>query len=343
MGFLIFSLIFGALLVLVHTKGKGVKDTEFALPMKIFTVALWVIVGIVTTYNAIIIVPVGSTYAGYVFGEISQEYFTEGPHVVNPFMSFEEMSIRRQIVEFQSKTPKQTDDSGDDAQKSKDENADDVTAISSNNLPLTIDVTYAFRLNPKFAWWIFRNIGDDDAYYTQLIQQTARNASRNAAAHFTDTEATTTKRDELARTMEEQFNELLVAECKKLGLSEQDAEHVFQVLPVQLRKVLPPKKVLNSIAEKAAAEQDLQRQSILTDIAAQEALRRENEGMGVSNLFSKLPKDFTAGQISQVLGALADKERADATLKAVETGSVSTLILSGGGQQPAISVPSGAK
>ena len=195
---------------------------------------------------------------------------------------------------------------------------------------MTIDTTYAWKLNPAYAWWVYRHMGLDEAYINSLIKQAARSATREAAAGFTSDEATTSKREEFAFAMEAQFGKHLVADLVRQGLPLEEAKQVFVVLPVQLRKALPPGKVLNAISEKAAAEQDLQRQVTLTSIAKQEAERRGNEGLGVKNLFDALPTGFTAEQIAMVLNALANKEKADAFMKGVSTGTINTMVIDGG-------------
>lgn len=268
--------------------------------------------------NMLTIVQPGTTAIGVFLGNVQQREYGEGLHFVNPMLSFARMSVRREIVDFHSgKSAEQT-------------TGDEVTAVSSNNLQLFIDVTYPYKLNPRYAWWVYQNIGYDERYREQLIKTAARNATRNATAHYTPEEATTTKREELALSMEQQFRTLLIADMVKQGLSDKAAEEVFTVLPVQLRKVLPPDKVLNSIAEKESALQDLQRQTTLTEIAQQQALRRANEGLGVKKLFDNLPSNFTPQEIGLVLEALATKERGDAMMKAVETGQVQALVFEGG-------------
>lgn len=104
---------------------------------------------------------------------------------------------------------------------------------------------------------------------------------------------------------------------------------------MQLRKILPPQKVLNAVSEKVAAQEDLERQKTLTRIAEEEARRRQNEGRGVKNLFTELPAGLKPSEIREVLAAIADKTRAEATMKAVETGQVQIMIMYG--TQPAIS------
>lgn len=282
-------------------------------------------------WNAIIIVPVGSTYVGVWFGTVQQTEYTAGLQLVNPMMGFTRMDVRQINAEFESVANEGTRP-GDNV----------VTAVSKNNLPLTVDVTYMFRLNPKWAWWVYANYGNDTAYLSNLIKRVAQTATKNATANFTDEEATTSKRLALAEQMRSDFQSGLVANIMEQGLKSVAAKEVFQIMPAQLSKVLPPQQVIDAISNKAAASQDLERQKTLTLIAMEVANRRAQEGEGVNKLFEKLPRGFTAEQISHVLRALADKTRSDAELKAVETGKVNAMVFSTAGAMPAVTVPSGS-
>lgn len=279
-----------------------------------------------TVYQSILIVSVGQVGIATLFGTVQERTYNQGgPYLVNPFAYFSSTSVRRKIVEFQVNS----DQSGG--------NNEDVIAVSSDNLPLTIDVTYAYQINPRAAWVLYRNIGDEQIIDDELIVQVARSATRSATTRFDYVQATTTNRDALALAMQEDFEARLIADLVAQGIPEEAAKSAFTVLPVQLRKVLPPDRVQLSIAEKIASEQDLQRQVILTNIARQEAERRGQEGVGVNNLFTNLPRGFTPLQISQVMTALANKERADAQMKAVESGKVTVMVMDGGGN-PSVNV-----
>lgn len=56
----------------------------------------------------------------------------------------------------------------------------------------------------------------------------------------------------------------------------------------------------------------------------------------MNNLFAELPKGSTPRQIRHVLAAIADKVRAEAMMKAVETGQVQVMVMQGG--QPAVPI-----
>jgi len=146
--------------------------------------------------NCILIVPAGHVATGVLFGTVAERPFTQGFHIVNPLLSFRKQSVRRQVVSFTS--------AGGAA-----EAENNVIALSSNNVPIDIDVTYPFRLNPQYAWWVYKNIGDENVYIDQLIKTAARNATRDATSDYTDVEATTSRREDLAISMGDRFKNLL--------------------------------------------------------------------------------------------------------------------------------------
>jgi regulator of protease activity HflC (stomatin/prohibitin superfamily) len=299
------------------------EDRDYSLPKWPY-ITLGILAVVFIIYNTILIVPPGTTYVGTWFGTVQEKTYSQGMQFVNPMLSFEKMDVRQRDAEFKSASGQSVSES-------------DVTAVSSNNLPMTIDVTYLFTLNQKYAWWVYKNIGDDTVYYQNLIVRAAKTATRNATAEFTDEQAMTSKRVQLSDKMAKDFKETLVQNMTERGLPPADAEQVFTVLPVMLSKILPPEAVITAISNKAAALQDLERQKTLTFIAQEVALRRAQEGSGVNKLFAELPKDVKPEQIAIVLRALAEKTRADAELKAVETGKVSSMIISGGNNPVAVS------
>ncbi len=270
------------------------------------------------------IVPPGHVSVATLFGAVQQRSYEEGLHVVNPLYVFEDFSVRRTMFDF----------SGSEQKRGRA--GEEIVAVSSDSTPLTIDVGFPLSLNAPSSWRIFQRFGNQYVVASQLVIPAARASVRDAVATFTWRDATTIARDRLAQKIEERFRRLLVQDLEAAGFSPEEALATFTIQPVQLRKILPPSKVLNAVAEKIAAEEDLERQKTLTQIAEEEARRRQNEGRGVRNLFTELPEGFSPSQIREVLSAIADKTRAEAMMKAVETGQVRVIVMNG--SQPAVSV-----
>jgi len=237
------------------------------------------------------------------FGKTVESSYGPGLHFFAPWVSLQRFVALRREFQFE----------GD--------------VITADNNPLTVSVGFATKLNPSLAWRVLQVIGPN--YFTDLVVKAGQTAVRDGIASFPWTKAVTSDRGEVQRAIQANFERILNEQLVANGLTEQEAKAALEVSPVQMRSALPDKKVLNAVAERSASEQDLQRQKTLTKIAEEEANRRKNEGDGVANLFSQLPKGFTSDEIAQVLGALADKTRADAMLKAVESGQVKTVIMNG--------------
>lgn len=160
-----------------------------------------------------------------------------------------------------------------------------------------------------------------------LILPAARAAVRDVIAAFAWADAAGPRRGDVEIQMLENLRRSVISDLVEQGWSQEEAKRAIQFLPTQLREVLPDQKIQNAIAERLAAQENLARQLILTEIAKQEAERRAQEGTGVSKLFEQLPKGFKASEIRDVLLALAEKERADALTKAVESGKINFMVL----------------
>lgn len=247
------------------------------------------------------------------FGNVQHTAYNEGIQVINPMATIKVMDGRRFAFEFTG------------------ENA--LVSVSKKQNPLTVEVAFPLNLNSAVAWKLYQKIGDDTRYRSQFVSP-ALAAVRSAIAEYEWGEVTGNL-DKIANTMRVYFERNVQRDLMKLGFTETEATSAFNFLEVQLRKIVPDDKILAATAEKMAAEQDLERQVTLTSIAGEVAKRREKEGLGVANLFGALPEGFKPSEIKMVLDALANKVRADAMLKAVETEQVDTIIM--GYATPAVS------
>lgn len=248
------------------------------------------------------------------FGNPTGAVLSPGLNIINPLYSVERyLTVRREFnVEGQ------------------------VQANDANQL--TVDVVLASRVNPALLPALQSRIGFN--YWATLVEPAGRTAVRDAFSRFPWVQAITNDRGLIEKAIQEAFENIIRGQLVGAGFEPQEAAAAITALPVQLRGVVPDPKVSNAVAEKTAAQQDLERQSILTLIAEQEAKRRENEGLGVKMMFEALPTNFTATEISAVLTAISDKTRADAMLKAVESSQVGTIIMNGDtASAPAISLP----
>lgn len=276
-----------------------------------------------------LIVPPGHVAIPVKFGAVESEVLDEGLHVVAPWVNHPTMSIRRQILEMSS--------GGGAAEATSGE----VIALSREQLPLTVDIGFPYSLNPETAAKVYQRIGQDTVATRQLLRPAARSAVRDAVAKFSWSEAAVTRRDELAKEISAAFTILVRDDLAELGFSRTEASGAFNLMPVQLRRVLPPQAIQNSIAQKLSAEQDFERQGVLFQIAEAQAARRSVEGAGLAAFLETLPASLSPLEIAALLMAMADKTRSEALLRAVEGGAVATLVLDGSGRTLPASIHSG--
>jgi len=156
---------------------------------------------------------------------------------------------------------------------------DSITALSADGLMMPLDITLAYRLVPSDAPWLYRSIGPD--YVDKVIRPSSRTAVREAIAGFTAQEAYSTKRQELAASMDQ----LLTTRLKELLAQHEDSQNRrgFIIEQVMIRNVQLPTRVKNAIEEKLEAEQQALRMRFILEKERQEAERKAIEAKGISD------------------------------------------------------------
>jgi regulator of protease activity HflC (stomatin/prohibitin superfamily) len=275
-----------------------------------------------TAANSFLIVPSGNAALATFAGVVKDgRVYTEGVYVVNPTLSFPKYNVRRIAQDFRGE--------------------DRLVQLTADDVPLQLDLTVAWRLQPGYLDRFHRVVGV--TYIDRLMMTQIRRSTRDAVIEMRWSGDAVEQREALAQRITQYLRRSLVNDLMSSGFTEEEAGSIFEIYDVQLRQVMPPERILAAVSEKMAAEQDLERQQTLTAIAEEEANRRQQEGMGITKLFAELPEGFTPADIRMILDAVSTKTRADAMQSAVSNGQVSTLIMfgdgGGGNNSAAVSVP----
>lgn len=264
-------------------------------------------------FASILIVDSGEVEVKKLFGTVQEDVFSEGLHFVNPFGNYFSVNIQRQSIVV---------DDGD--------NKPGMLCPTSDGIQTTVEANFAFEINPDYASWIIRAIGSEEKLVKTLMDPASRSATRDGSAAYSLEAMQTKERSGYETALTSQFEKNVIASLpRNRGLNEGELGNVIIILPVQLMGIVPDEKVANSLSEKKAAEIDLARQPILTAIAEEQGKRMKNQGIGVKSMFTELPKDYNTAEMTAVIGALADLKRAEAMMKAVESGKVSSTIFEG--------------
>nr|WP_250808512.1 hypothetical protein [Neorhizobium tomejilense] len=271
---------------------------------RILVSAIAIAIGIVaTTFLSYSIIDNGEVGVIKVLGETQQSELLPGMRIVAPYAQVVAYNALPRPFTYEGKV------------------------IANDSNPLTVSVGFSVKLSTPMAWKVQQKVGPN--YFDNIVVPAGQTASRLGFAEFPWQAAATSERAAVEAKIGQFFRDVVFQQFIAAGLTREETVAALVIAPVQLRESLPDTKVLNAVAEKTASQQDLERQATLNLIAQKEAERREQEGTGVKKLFDALPKDFTAAEISDVLGAIANKTRADAMIKAVETGQVDTVIMNG--------------
>jgi len=291
----------GGLLVAIFSSGEARGGA-------IVTTALAVIIFLGATFGfSITIVPQGYVYSARVFGETMEDRsWDEGFHLVPPWYSMVRYDTRRQ----------QLDLTGEDT----------ANGVASGGVSLEVfDITFPYSIRPELTWKIAREIGNERRL-RDMLWGAARSAARDTLANYTWEQITFTDRDAVTVYVTDRFRTLLEADLVASGFTEEESSNVFTVSNALIRNVQPPLRIRAENDERAASEVMLERQEIETEIARVVAERRANEGLGISRLWDELP-NASPSEIATVINAIANKQRADAMLRAVESGSVDVIVM----------------
>lgn len=302
-----------AILAIFFTKKITVNGNNIG---KYFRVGGFILIGIICIMlgiSSFTTVESGTVKIQKLFGVYQEGYLSEGVHLINPFSTTETTNIQRNAITVQD----------------GDQNPG-MSSTTKDEIQANVQANFSFSFNQEYVWWLRTYIGADDKVISQIVEKAAQSATRDVLASYTLQEARITKRSKLEKDLTDAFYESIISNLpQNKGINSKFLRSVIVVLPTQLMDIKPDEKVINALNEKKATEINLDRQKTLTLIAKEAANRRQQEGQGIKRMFDQLPNDYTAQDVAFVLDASANKTRAEAMLKAVEDGKVSSIIFEG--------------
>ena len=176
------------------------------------------------------------------FGRVTGEVLPEGIHVVSPFKTNNEMSIRTQEIKESASVP------------------------SSEGLVMNLDTSLIFHVDPAKASDVYQKIGPN--YQTVLIEPNLRAAIREATASHSANALYTGEREMVAKQIFDQLAGLL-------------GQRGFVVESILLRDIQLPATLKTSIEAKQQAEQEALAMSFRLQKETQEAQRKRIEAAGI--------------------------------------------------------------
>jgi regulator of protease activity HflC (stomatin/prohibitin superfamily) len=223
------------------------------------------------------------------FGKVNSNILESGLNVINPLVEVVVFDVRTQNYTM-SGVHDEGDKLGDDA----------IRVLSADGLEVIIDLTVLYKVIPKEAPRILREIGTD--YRNTIVRPICRTKIRDNAVYYDAVALYSTKRDEfqarIFKTIETDFN--------SRGLL------LEQLL---VRNITLPASVKAAIESKINAEQEAQKMTFVLQKEKQEAERKRVEAQGIADYQTILST------------GLSDKQLQYEMIKAIATSPNAKLII----------------
>ncbi|PYX13097.1 MAG: membrane protease subunit, stomatin/prohibitin [Acidobacteria bacterium] len=176
------------------------------------------------------------------FGRVTGEILPEGIHLINPFKSSTEMSIRTQEIKESASVP------------------------SAEGLVMNLDTSLIYHLDPAKAAEVYQKIGPN--YLVVFIEPNLRAAIRKATASHTANALYSGERELVAKQIRDQLTTLL-------------GQRGILVEAILLRDIQLPLTLKTSIETKQQAEQEALAMNFRLQKEKQEAERKRIEAAGI--------------------------------------------------------------
>src|SRR5947199_5416188 len=170
----------GGITMTIFSEGRGrVIDVNPSPAFRLLGIAVVGFLVALLLFSSVAKVESGNVGVLTLFGRVTGEVLSEGVHLVNPFKSNNEMSIRTQEIKESASVP------------------------SSEGLVMNLDTSLIYHLNPDKAADVYQKIGP--RYMDVLVEPNLRAAIRESTASHTANALYTGEREMVAKQIYDQL------------------------------------------------------------------------------------------------------------------------------------------
>ncbi len=262
--------------------GRRVVQLNPRSVLRNLTVLVLAVVIVILILSSIARVESGHVGVLTLFGRVTGEVLSEGIHLVNPFKTNHELSIRTQEIKESASVP------------------------SSEGLVMNLDTSLIYHLSSGSAAEVYQKLGP--GYETVLIEPNLRAAIREATAAHTANALYSGERENVARQILDQ-------------MSSRVSGRGFIIESILLRDIQLPATLKASIEAKQQAEQEALAMSFRLQKEKQEAERKRIEAQGIRD-FQQIVSQGISTQLLEWKGIEATENLAkSANSKVVVIGN----------------------
>ncbi len=213
------------------------------------------IIVVAVIIKSIVVIPPGKVGVVVLFGHVGDRALKNGIHLINPLARVVKMSVRTEEYTM-SGTTAEGYIKGDDA----------IDALTSEGLKVRLDLTAWYHLVGEDAPKVFQTIGPN--YEHKIVRPALRTAIRDAVVKYTASGIYTEKRSQVIQDIETIVKELI-------------GDRGIVVEEILLRNVILPKRLMDAIDTKLAAEQEAQKMEFILKKEQKERERKVVEADGI--------------------------------------------------------------
>lgn len=246
------QLVFGFVLLLVGVAmrvGAGVVrgDAAPSVARSMRWLSFGTILGgiVLMLLSTVVIIGPGSVGVRHAFGTIDQTALPSGIRFVTPWSNVERFSIREE-------------------QFPTADRAEDIDALSREQMGMKVDVALRWQIDPQQAPYIFREIGGEDQI-RGAVRNAIRNGVRDGMVQFTINDIA--QRNRIAAVMEAEVDSALVTRPRGGG----PPFRIATVTAFFLRDLQPPPQVVQAINNKIAQQQQIETERHRVEVARLQA------------------------------------------------------------------------
>jgi regulator of protease activity HflC (stomatin/prohibitin superfamily) len=242
----------GAVLVaafLLFTAAAGRRasgGTAGALLLRTGAWLLTVIGVFIVVSSSVIVIDAGQVGVRHAFGEVDPQPLLPGVRFITPWSNVERFSSREEQFPERS------------------EQAETISALSSEQMGMQVDVAVRWQIDPMKAPSIFRELGGQEQIQN-VVLNAIRNGVRDGMVQYSINDIA--QRNLIAGTMQQEVDSALVTQPRAGG----ERFRIATVTAFFLRDLQPPPQVVQAINNKIAQEQQIATERHRVEVARLQA------------------------------------------------------------------------
>src|SRR5262245_12689854 len=242
----------GAVLVaafLLFTAAAGRRASGGTAGATLLRTGGWLLTAIgavILLSSSVIVIDAGKVGVRHAFGEVDPHPLLPGVRFVTPWSSVERFSTREEQFPERS------------------EQAEQISALSSEQMGMQVDVAVRWQIDPMQAPNIFRELGGQDQIQN-VVLNAIRNGVRDGMVQYSINDIA--QRNRIATTMSEEVDSALVTQPRAGG----ERFRIATVTAFFLRDLQPPPQVVQAINNKIAQEQQIATERHRVEVARLQA------------------------------------------------------------------------